>query len=391
MTPKILIFHTGRMANAARLALTFQQVNCLVYAICLRDHPLVRLSAVEQVFPYRPRCALRSLRVAIIAAEPTLIIPCDDRAVRQLLRLYRGLGDDPIAVRVREVIERSLANPDAFERIVVRSNLLREVSEARAPLPCSRLVGSLAELRDRLPEIGLPAVLKLDYSTGGAGVAIVSTAEDAERAFCRMSRYRALLRGLKRVVWDGDPDLFWRGLRRTEPMLTLQAFVNGCSANIAVACWRGEVIASICAEVVAVRAPLGNASVIRIIEHRGMLDAAKRIVHHLGITGFCGIDFILEAGSGRPFIIEVNPRATQINHLALGPGRDLAAALRARAAGEPIEERPPVTDRDLIALFPHEWHRDPESGFFATAYQDIPRDVPELVRAFIDVVPCSFR
>ena len=61
---------------------------------------------------------------------------------------------------------------------------------------------------------------------------------------------------------------------------------------------------------------------------------------------------MLEEQTGSPYLIEVNPRATQVGHLTLGPGRDLPAAFYAALTGEAIQEAPKVTENRTIALFP---------------------------------------
>jgi carbamoylphosphate synthase large subunit len=100
-----------------------------------------------------------------------------------------------------------------------------------------------------------------------------------------------------------------------------------------------------------------------VVDNPEMFKVAHDVVRWLGISGFCGFDFVIEETSGQAYLIEINPRATQINHLTLGAGRDLAAALRARVADEPVGESQAVTGRDTIALFPQELQRNPQSSW----------------------------
>jgi hypothetical protein len=92
---------------------------------------------------------------------------------------------------------------------------------------------------------------------------------------------------------------------------------------------------------------------------------------------------MLEAHTGNAHLIEINPRATQVGHLALGPGRDLPAALYAAISGEPFRAAKKVTENDTITLFPQEWMRDPASPFFTSGYHDVPWEEPELLRACV--------
>ena len=96
-----------------------------------------------------------------------------------------------------------------------------------------------------------------------------------------------------------------------------------------------------------------------------MSAAAEKMVRRLKLSGLHGFDFMLEASTGNARLIEINPRATQVGHLTLGPGRDLPAALYAALSGEDLHPAPKVTENDIIALFPQEWMRDPDSAFLA--------------------------
>ncbi|HEV2302416.1 MAG TPA: ATP-grasp domain-containing protein [Stellaceae bacterium] len=384
MLPKILIFHTLRWPNAARLAIAFRQVGCRVDGLCLPDYPLDKLAAVGRAYVYRPLVPLHSIRAAFESAIPDLIIPCDEGAVAQLLRSHRQPGSAAGAQRLRAVIERSLGGIEGYERIATRSNLPAIAAEAGVRTPQTRLVATIVELREALIEMGFPAVLKADYSWSGDGVHIVHDLHEAERAFGRMTGSRPRLSAVKRLLRDRDLELLLQRFRAQQPALTLQRFIAGREANAAIACWQGEIVASLCAEVVVARSSSRNASVLRIVDNPEMLETARLVVRLAGVTGFCGLDFIVEAGSDLPLLIEINPRATQINHLALGPGRDLVAALCARAAGEPVPDRPAITECDTIALFPHEWHRDPQSPHLRSAYHDVPWEEPEFVRINAD-------
>jgi hypothetical protein len=120
--------------------------------------------------------------------------------------------------------------------------------------------------------------------------------------------------------------------------------------------------------------------------------AAETLASRLKLSGFYGLDFILGEGSengesGTPWLIEMNSRATQTAHLALGPGHDLAAAAFATIANVPLHPRPLLTTEDTIALFPQEWERDPASPWIRSGYHDVPWDAPALVRTYVNQRP----
>jgi hypothetical protein len=140
-------------------------------------------------------------------------------------------------------------------------------------------------------------------------------------------------------------------------------------------------VASITARVVQTLDQHGPASVVEAIEHPDISASVAKVVGALGLSGLLGFDFVVEEQTGDAYLIEMNPRATQICHLSLGVDRDLPAALRAALTGEAVRATPRVFDRDVIALFPQEWLRDPASPFLATAFHDVPWDQPGLIRA----------
>jgi len=120
---------------------------------------------------------------------------------------------------------------------------------------------------------------------------------------------------------------------------------------------------------------------MRLVDNTEMTSAVEKITRRLSLSGVHGFDFMLEAHTGNAYLIEINPRATQVGHLALGRGRDLPAALVAAVTGTEIESGPKVTDRDMVALFPQEWMRDAASPFILSAYHDVPWEEPGLVEA----------
>ena len=221
------------------------------------------------------------------------------------------------------LIETSLGRGGASGVIAKRGTLGEIGRLPNVDVPRTDNVATASDLRNWVRKFGLPAILKLDGSWGGNDVVVVRHESEIRRAFWEMRLRRSVLRGLKRYVTKRDVE----ALSRRRSAISVQSFVPGKPANATVACWRGKVLAQIAVEVVELASPFGMATVVRVVDGDAMAAAARSICSHYMLSGLHGFDFIIEEGSGATKLIEINPRATQIGHLNLGPGRDLAAAL----------------------------------------------------------------
>jgi hypothetical protein len=348
--------------------------------VCPASHPLRKTRCVGAVHAYRGLVPLTSFARAIAITQPDFIVSADDLATQHLHRLHAGEkqsgnSDSPLCA----LIERSLGKAHSFSIVGARAAVMDSAREGGIRVPFTQALGNVDELRNWVDHMGLPAVLKANGTSGGDGVRIVHTLAEAEAAFKKLQAPPLLARAAKRALLDRDKTLVWPSLLRHRPVVNAQAFVAGREATSTIVCWNGAVVASLHFEVVSKASSAGHATVVRLIEHQEMSTAVESVVRRLGLSGFYGFDFMLEAGTGNAYLIEVNPRATQVGHLALGPGRDLPAALYAALSGKAAQPAPKVTEKSTIALFPQEWIRDPESTWLQSAYHDVPWEAPELV------------
>jgi hypothetical protein len=384
MAPRVLLTDTDRRPYAARMALVLADAGCEVSAICSsQGHPLLKTRVVRKTYPYSSLRPLNSLVHAIEATAPEVIIPCDDRGTRHLHELYewtRRRGT--LGSKLAGLIERSLGSPESYSIVSARYDLLRCADKRGLRVPHTKLVRTPDDLKSWQAEQPFPWVLKADETWGGRGVRIVHTLEEAERVFLEMSRQFRLLRAIKRMLVNHDPfwlQPWWEGRK---PAVIVQAHVPGTPANCAVVCWEGKVLAGIGVEVVSADGVTGPASIVRVVDNSKMMLSAERITGELRLSGFFGLDFVIEEGSGEPYLIEMNPRCTPLCHLRLGTGRDMIGGLWAQISGEPVPLIPPVTENDMIAYFPQAWNS--KSEFFQFSFHDVPQGEPELVRELLE-------
>lgn len=354
---------------------------CEVDAVCPAGHPLRRTGSFRRAYVYRGLAPLRSFAQAIAKTHPDFIISGDDLATRHLHSLHAqevrdGKANSPLAA----LIERSLGAPKSFLFLDARADFIHLAQQEGVRVPATQVIQNSDELTQCVGRMGLPIVLKANGTSGGVGVRVARTLAEAERALEELQAPPLLARAAKRALVNHDKTLLWPSLSRRRRVVNAQAFVDGREATSTVACWKGAVLASLHFEVVNKTSSAGHATVVRLIEHAEMSAAAEAMVRRLKLSGMYGFDFMLERGTENAYLIEINPRATQVGHLTLGPGRDLPAALCAALSEKAVQPAPKVTDNDTIALFPQEWIRDPQSEFLKSAYHDVPWNEPALIR-----------
>ncbi len=374
----VLLTSTSWWPFTARIAIRFASLGWRVEALCPSGHPLRTTRVVARLHDDAPLRPAAALAAAIAEARPDFIVPCDDRACANLHAMYEQPATE--AAPARGIIARSLGRPDSYPVAERRSDLIRIAREEGVRAAEMRPVATSDDLDAALEEFGLPVVLKADGTWGGNGVAVAHTRAEAEQHRSTLGRRLDLVRALKRLLVDRDPYHLLPWMTRARPRLSVQRFIRGRPANSVAACWQGEMLASIEVEVLRAHEPLGASNVVRTIDHPDMTLAGERLVRRLGLSGFCGFDFMIEDGTGHAYLIEMNPRATPICHLALGPGRDPIAALAARLEGAPPPATAAITSNPVIAFFPQAWHYAPDNSSLAGGYHDVPWEDPALVR-----------
>src|SRR5579863_517432 len=382
--PTVLIVTTVRWFPTARLAVALANAGFTVDAVCPSRHPLGKTQAVRRMYEYRGLSPLASIREAITTAKPDLIVPGDDLATQHLHLLHEQEESTAKAgANVRALVERSLGAPQDFQTLYARTKFMKLAEELGIRVPPTQVISNAGELRNWIARAGLPTILKADGSSGGTGVRIAHTFEEAEEALRDLQAPPLIARAAKRALLDQDVTLVWPSLLRRRSIVNAQTFIAGREATSAVACWNGRVLASLHFEVVNKVGSSGHATVLRLIDNQEMAAAAEKLARRLNLSGMHGFDFMLETQTGNAYLIEINPRSTQVGHLTLGLGRDIPAALFAAVSGQEVRPAPSVTQDDTIALFPQEWIRDPASPFLQSAYHDVPWDRPELIRASV--------
>ncbi|WP_207478018.1 ATP-grasp domain-containing protein [Arenibaculum pallidiluteum] len=287
--------------------------------------------------------------VAESAAQ--VIVPCDDAASRLLEMFCRQPGMDAAFERARSLAADWLGLADPGLRR--RSATLAAAARIGIRAPRQILITPALTRADELAQLGCPIVVKADHTSGGGGILIVRTPEEA------IDGARVLAARRHALFPDGE--------------IAAQEFVPGIAAAVSFSALKGEVLAQFAYRIVHRHPqPLGPSSVIEIVDDPGMMEATRRLVAHLGYSGFGGIDFVLPQDGGPPVFLELNARPTQTTHLGGSIGADLCGALACAVSGRPYRPAPDRVAGRTIALFPSEWRRDRNSPYLSGAYHDVP-------------------
>ncbi len=347
-----MIVSTMRWFSAARLAHALTEAGFAVSACRPGRHPIELVEGLTADFRLNRMWRSRSLARAIRRARPDLVLPDDERALDLLRRLHaRTRTSDP---EVADTIARSLGQVAGWPAIASRAAVAAQSRALALPAPETAVLSGPESLRAWTAERGLPVVLKTDGSWGGRGVAIVRAAADLEDAWRSVAHPR-LSRAVKRLIVNGEAGLLGAWLGGNRPVVNAQQFLAGREAIATVACLDGAVRTLVCLEVVRASESKGPASVVRVVDHPAMAQTARRLVERFGLSGFCGFDFIIDAG-GVAHLLELNPRITPTAHLLV--------------EGDHQRSR-------TIALFPRELTTAGEGG--GVGILDVPVRAPALI------------
>lgn len=306
------------------------------------------------------------------ATAPRIVLPCDDMAFRLLQMLVVSPPPNlqpAIRQSLSDLVKASLGDP-AHYRTSVDKTLLPPLAHALGiPVPPFQVVSALPEAEAFAARHGYPVVLKRSHGFAAQGVAICESAQALARAFDELSRPTSL-----------DLEVI------SAPRFLVQAHVRGRGCYHSIAAWNGQMLAGWAAEkLVAHPEPTGPATVARYFHHPEIRAHVETLVRHLGVSGLCGTEWILEEGSREPYLLEINRRITPGTHRGALIRVDLCAALHAALLGQPSPSRSRLDagEEGVNVSFPQEWLRDPESRWLREHPVEVPWDEPELIEAYL--------
>jgi hypothetical protein len=382
LKPKILVFGLElEWPGAARLPRALQDAGFAVAVACRPRAFLAHTRFREHFFPLPEKNygagIFAAIKIIANAWPPDLILPMDDQAALFLAQAFESGKNEKNPEPIYGLLRRSLGNPAAIFEAASKRLTMQAAHSLGVRVPETREIFAHADVLEFGREHGFPIVLKVSFAYGGNGVIICRTEAETAAALARLRRRKtfrarlALARERLRGRMLGDS---WLPADRG---ITASRFIAGKNATTLAAAGEGKLLAALTA--VAEKTfpgEQGPSSVVRFVVHEEMRQAAENLLGRWKITGLIGFDFRLDA-EGRAWLIECNPRPTPLAHLGARAGEDLCRALKNWLTGAPVT-RGELKNDFLVAHFPQETWRDPQSPYLTSAFHDVPADDPEL-------------
>jgi len=341
-------------------------------AICTRTRfaDSVHIMPAEQTLPQW----IEALADLARSVNARLLVPGDDPTVYVLMQLTReplpGLRPG-LQMELAALIRRSLGDPAGYLDSVDKGRLLRRARALGMPLAPGDGVTNVHEALRVAESVGYPVIVRPATSWASRSTSVCSDAAELKAAMANLPEPSELLPpGPSRAV--------------------VQRVVRGQPINRAAVAWEGREICGFCRARIQPPPEVHTAgSVTRYVANTDVSALNRKLLHDLGVSGFTGTEFIVDAETGAPYLIEINRRIVPATHTGARMGVDLAAALAAAASSRAWSgptDLPPDNER-MLALFPQEWLRNASSVDLERLPTDAPWDDPELFQAMLALRP----
>ena len=263
------------------------------------------------------------------AVRPAWILPGDDVSLRLLMQLVVSPPANLVPAVQQELaalVRRSLGDPAHYLDSVDKALLMPIARRLGVDVPDGEAVAGEDDAVRVATALGYPVIVRPAYGNAGRGVARCVGETDVREAM------RAIRPPMGWAPSSGHPAL-------------VQRFVTGQNHNRPALAWEGREVAGFTR--MSVRhypEPSGPGSVSRYRRVPAIAEANRRLLEALGITGFTGTQFLVEEGTGRPFLIEINRRMTPATHrvrwwASISRRRSRRARRACRGPAPPISRR----------------------------------------------------
>jgi predicted ATP-grasp superfamily ATP-dependent carboligase len=376
--PLLLVATASRWFGAARVPRALANAGFEVTLLAPRGS-LAEQSAFVSKVGHLPDNATPMQWVFAFAASvrgtsPRFVVPCDDTALRLLQMLVLSPPEGmqaALQLQLASLIRDSLGHPAHYRTSIDKTLLPAAAGALGVPMPPYTIAGELGEAEAFARRHGYPVVLKRNHSSAGSGVAICADAGQLAREFGELRR-------------GATQDFERSGTDR----LLVQAHVSGPTKFYPAMAWKGTILVGYAGvRLVANPEPMGPPTVNRYYHSAELRAMTSKLAAGFGMTGFFSPEFVEDARTGRPYLLEINRRIVGGAHRGAAIKADHWAALHAALEGLPSPTRSDLDDGEehVTVHFPQEWLRDPASRWLREYPVDVPWDEPKLIEALLSL------
>ena len=352
---RALVIGTTWWDLAGRISILLADVGFEVATLTPPASIVRKIKSSNSHYTYRPWSPSSSILHGIQDFRPEFIVCADDAAVSDLHRIYVSMSDTIVdnadSSSICALIVRSLGNPDSFSIAIAKSKLIAFAQSVGIRCPTTLVMDDKSLSKYVIENSHWPIVIKADQSYGGRGVRIVKSEEFLDRSFRQVVISHTWLKAVSALIRGLSPYPLIDRVSSRKRIVTLQKFIPGRIVNRAIACLNGRVLAGISVEALQTMRLTGPATLVRVIDHQEMTDVCRVLVEKLGLSGYCGFDFIID-DDNRAWLLELNPRVTPIAAVAVRGRPNLAGALFAALTNSKCIREVPSIGTGIIALYP---------------------------------------
>ncbi len=222
--------------------------------------------------------------------------------------------------RIQTATRTAMMDTQTLLTLHDKARLDRMAREIGVATPTTYAPRNMAEAKEILASVPLPAIIKMHQTSSAAGLRQASTRKELETYYAEVIRVNELP--------ENDLPLI------QEPIVG----PTTCTLHL---CDHGRVLGEVMYQGIRTMPRSGGTTVCR--ESRpdpACHEAAEKMIRHLGFHGFCGFDFVIQEGTGIPFLVDGNCRITPGAAMAYYGGCDLVEAWLRMVMGEKVAPLP---------------------------------------------------
>lgn len=361
--------------SLARLPALFKDAGVQSSGLAFKDKILHQTNALNNRYLFPEGALSGSLHKMANAmahaqqhCQPDFLISNDEVFIRNALKLLNNLklSNNQLNKTQQDFInllDRSFVADNAFYGRVKNLDL---ATKSGFRTPDSFAATSFEELKTKTQAFGYPFYLKQDFEAGGAGVFLISNAQDLLKAIEALSKI---------------PNQF----NKDNPLLA-QRPTTGTEYTVNFASWKGELLGYDVIQPLQKIKSNGPSSVVKTLYRPAYEGKLRALVREIDFSGFGGLDIFERNNGENPDVIEINLRPTHSLQLAVQLGSHLIQKFANRLNDTPDQDSINIIHEDksqIATVFPDELHRDINSHYAATTPSNIPWNDSRLLTVFL--------